>query len=109
MNQENPVLHESDLVTLKQIALFTAQKIAEKATVSNMINHITVALEQELARINQLPSIPTEIKKSRDCLNREDRYLLNKAKKLQKEGKLRYVEMYGNVIPADAPISGVQS
>lgn len=102
---ENPILHESDLVTLKQIALFTAQKIAEKATSTDEIHQCTAALEQELARINRLPSTLIGIKNPRDFLNREDRYLLDKAKKLKKEGKLRYVEMYGNVSPVGVALS----
>lgn len=97
MNQEKPTLHEGDLATLKHIALFTAQKIAEKATSTDEINQCTVALQQEFARINQLPYIPIEIKDPHDFLNREDRYLLRKAKELQAKGKLRV----GNVSPAD--------
>lgn len=97
MNQEKPTLHEGDLATLKHIALFTAQKIAEKATRTDEINQCTAALEQELARINQLSFIPAEIQNPHDLLNREDRYLLRKAKELQAKGKLRV----GDVSPAD--------
>lgn len=95
---EKPVLHEGDLATLKQFALFVAQQVAQQATSTDEIHQYTVALEKELARINQLPFVPTAIPNPQNLLNREDRYLLRKAKELQKKGKLRI----GDTNPADA-------
>lgn len=93
MNQETITLHESDITTLKQIAVFVAQEIAKKATRTDEIHQCTVALETELHRINQLPFAPTEIVNPHNLLNREDRYLLKKAKELQAQGKLRTGEI----------------
>ena len=92
----NPTLHQSDLSTLKQFAVIVAQALAQKATSTDEIHQCTVALEQELRRINQLPFAPAEYNPV-NLLNREDRYLLRKARELKEKGKLRT----GNISDSD--------
>lgn len=58
---QTPTLHESDIATLKQIAVFVAQEIAKKATATDEIHSCTVALEEELQRINQLNGMKPEM------------------------------------------------
>lgn len=58
MENQEITLHESDIKTLKGLAVHAAQALANKATATDEISSITVALEKELRRINQLNGVP---------------------------------------------------
>lgn len=57
METQEITLHESDIKTLKGLAVHAAKALADKATATDEISSITAALEKELRRINQLIGI----------------------------------------------------
>ena len=81
MENQNITLHESDIKTLKEFAVAIANALAQKATNTDDIHQHTVALENELRRINQLDNMKPKIEYVR--LSHNERALLKTAKRLK--------------------------
>lgn len=84
-----PTLHEGDIATLKQIAVFAAQEIAKKATRTDEVHQCTAALEEELRRINQLnfmkPEIEIQYRRIPDEFQREVRAFIRDLERKKQE------------------------